>query len=452
MKIQSKITLLFLTLTGGILLLLNAFILYFDYQFNYEDFFKRLESRVNLAAQINLYPGEQSRAYLEVRNNYLERLESEQELITKADAKGQIDNADLPREFYQELMKSNRARFQLKNKFFAGKLVTVDGSRYMVVVTALNPYGMRELKKLQQILLFGFAGSLILVFFVGKAFSYYTFLPVRKLTEKVNSIKSTNLHTRLDEPGGKDEIAELTQTFNHMLNRLATAFETQTNFISNASHELRTPLTVISSEVELALNRATVDEESRKALNVIAAQTDKLTQILSSLLLLAQSGYDGKKQQWQQLRIDELIWQAIGQVKNIYPDSQIEVDFKDLPADEQQLTSLGNENLLCLALTNILSNACKYSQNKLVQVKLSYQDQSIVTTISDQGIGIPPTEVQHIFEPFYRASNAQAYQGQGIGLPLALNIIRIHNGSINIQTAVNQGTVLQLFLPVVKDI
>lgn len=415
MKIQSKITLLFLTLTGSILLLLNAFILYFDYQFNYEDFFKRLESRVNLAAQINLYPGEQSRAYLEVRNNYLERLESEQELISKADTAGHFKDADLPDSFYQELVKSSHARYQQKNKFFAGKLVTVDGSRYMVVVTALNPYGMRELKKLQQILLFGFAGSLIIVFFVGKAFSYYTFLPVRKLTEKVNSITSTNLHTRLSGPSGKDEIAELTQTFNHMLNRLATAFETQTNFISNASHELRTPLTVINSEVELALNHTGLDEKSRKALHIIAAQTDKLTQILSSLLLLAQSGYDGKKQQWQQLRIDELIWQAIGQVKNIYPDSQIEVDFEDLPADEQQLTCLGNEHLLCLALTNVLSNACKYSQNKLVQVKLSYHEQNSVVTITDQGIGIPTAEVKQIFQPFYRASNAHTFQGQGIG-------------------------------------
>jgi len=448
MKIQSKITLLFLALSTAILLLLNTFILYFEYQFNFEDFFKRLEARVNINSQVRLFPGEESRITQEVRNRYLEKLDSEKEHLLKADARGHFKTAGLPNELLEEVVAKGSARYKRTNQFYAGKMVQHGTDKYIVVVSALNPYGFREILELQKILFFGFVGSIIIVFFVGKAFSYYTFIPVRKLTDKVKSISSDNLHMRLDEPKGKDEIAELSLTFNNMLNRLETAFTTQNNFVSNASHELRTPLTIINSEVELALNKPNLNPDQRHTLNTIGSETDKLIQILNSLLLLAQSGFDGKKQNWQPVRMDELIWTTIEATKKLHPASNIQVDFSGLPANEDLLNVSGNSNLLRLALTNIISNACKYSQNKLVRIKLSVQKNNIVISVTDKGIGIPSTELQHIFEPFFRASNTQEYEGHGVGLPLTLNIIRLHKGSIGIRSEVDAGTELQVFLPV----
>jgi signal transduction histidine kinase len=447
MKIQSKITLLFLSLSTAILLLLNAFILYFEYRFNYQDFFKRLQARVNLSAQINLFPSEKSEAYQDIRNLYLERLDREKDEIFKADSTGKFTIKVLPTAFFQQVIAAGSAQFKKGNKFFAGKIVNVGRQKYMVVVSALNPYGLREIQELQKILFIGFLGSVVIIFFVGKIFSYYTFIPVRVLTDKVKSISSNNLHLRLDELKGKDEIAELSNTFNNMLNRLETAFETQNNFISNASHELRTPLTIINSEVELALNQPGLDEKQRATLSTIYSETDKLIQILNSLLLLAQSGFDGKKQNWQTIRIDELVLSAVESVKKINPESNIQINFADLPTNEEQLNVSGNNNLLRLAVTNIINNACKYSQNKLVQIRLSVQYEKIVIAVKDQGIGIPSNDLQHIFEPFFRASNTNDYEGHGIGLPLTLNIIRLHRGSIGIRSEVNEGTEIQIFLP-----
>lgn len=448
MKIQSKITLLFLALSTGILLLLNAFILYFEYQFNYRDFFKRLETRVNLTAQIRLFSGKDSSAYQEVRNKYLEKLEAEKEQVIKADASGNFQNRGLPAGFFQKVTQQGQATDQDNNTFYAGKIFSPNGTaKYLVVVSALNPYGFREIQELQKILFFGFLGSFVIVFFVGKLFSFYTFTPIRKLTNEIKSITSDNLHLRLEEAKGKDEIAELSQTFNDMLNRLETAFETQNNFVSNASHELRTPLTIINSEVEIALNKAGLTDVQQATLNTIYAETNKLTQMLSSLLLLAQSGYDGKKQKWQKIRIDELIWLSIESVKKIYQESIIQVDFADFPENEEMLNAFGNSNLLCLAITNIISNACKYSQNQLIDVKLYVENKKIIISVTDQGIGIPSTELQHIFEPFFRASNTHNYEGHGVGLPLTLNIIRLHKGTIGIRSEVNKGTTIQIFLP-----
>ena len=272
MKIQSKITLLFLGLSGAILILLNASIFYLVYKFNFDDFYKRLEARVNIAAEVRLSPGAKSKATLEVRNKYLEKLESEREYFLNTDSSGKvlmplgikIDNS-----FIKDILLNGEAHFKNNNTFYAGSVFTKAGAKYIVIVSASNPAGFQELKDLQEILIYGFLFSLILVYFVGKIFSFYTFQPVRRIINNVKNITANNLHFRLEERSGKDEIAELSYTFNDMLNRLETAFETQNNFVSNASHELRTPLTVIASEVELALNKQDLNPQQREILTTV---------------------------------------------------------------------------------------------------------------------------------------------------------------------------------------
>jgi signal transduction histidine kinase len=271
---------------------------------------------------------------------------------------------------------------------------------------------------------------------------------VRRIINNVKNITANNLHFRLDELTGKDEIAELSYTFNDMLNRLETAFETQNNFVSNASHELRTPLTVIASEVELALNKQDLNPQQREILTTVYSESEKLGQILSSLLTLAQSGFDGKRQNWESIRMDELLLTASESVKKINPDSNIYIDLENLPADEALLHVKGNTNLLRLAINNIITNACKYSDNRVVKIRLSSENNKVIVAIADEGIGIPENELQHIFEPFFRASNAHDYEGHGVGLPLTLNIIRLHKGSLGISSKVGKGTEIKVFLPV----
>ncbi|WP_184546407.1 sensor histidine kinase [Mucilaginibacter sp. FT3.2] len=451
MKIQSKITLLFLLLSGGILILLNASIFYLVYKFNFDDFYKRLEARVNIAAEVHLSPGAKSKATLEVRNKYLEKLESEREYFFTADSSGKFQipaGNGVKNSFVADILLSGHAHFKNNNTFYAGSVFKKDGNKYIVIVSASNPAGFQELKDLQEILIYGFLLALVLVYFVGKIFSFYTFQPVRRIINKVKSITANNLHFRLDELSGKDEVAELSLTFNDMLNRLETAFETQNNFVSNASHELRTPLTIISSEIELALNKHDLNPHQREILNTVYAESEKLGQILNSLLTLAQSGFDGKRQNWESIRMDELLLTASETVKRINPESNIYIDLENLPADEGLLHVKGNSNLLRLAINNIISNACKYSNNSMVQVRLLSENNKVIVAIKDQGIGIPQTELQHIFEPFFRASNTNNYHGHGVGLPLALNIIRLHKGSLGISSEVGLGTEIKIFLPV----
>lgn len=448
MNIAKKITLLFAILSAIIISLLSGFVWYFANDFAFEDFYKRLEARVNLAAEIRLADDKSDNVYAKVRNQYLERLPQEKEfVIEKGDVGNSKKGPDLPLSFYNKIKQGKIARYREENHFYVGKYFTGNQQDHIIIVSAVDPFGFRELKALQKILFVGFFLSIVMSFVVGWKFSNYMLNPLRNIIKSVKKIKAENLHLRLDVQGN-DEMAQLSQTFNNMLNRLETAFETQNNFISNASHELRTPLTIISGEVELAMKSSADSQSNYTTLAKIKDEADRLESILTSLLGLAQTGFNGKNHPWEQVRIDELIWDIKRTVNQVHPESKIEIDFSQLPDDEEQITVKANINLLKLAIANIVSNACKYSNNKPVLIKLESKSNVLSVAVIDHGIGIPPGDVQHIFEPFYRASNTSEFKGYGIGLPLSLNIIRLHRGSIGISSQENVATEIKVLLPI----
>jgi signal transduction histidine kinase len=450
MKFQNKITLLFFLISATGLLLLNATIFYFVSQFSFKDFFDRLETRVNLSAQINIYTHRNTNAYEEVRSRYLEKLADEKDYIIKID--NRINRFQrpipLPQSFYNAIINNGSAKYNESNHFYFGKIFQTKGERYMVIVAASDPYGFKELEELKKILIICFLISIVLSYIAGLMLSRYIVRPIRDITISVKNIKANNLHSRLLEMKGNDVVSGLISTFNNMLTRLETAFETQNNFISNASHELRTPLTIITSEAELLLSAKNLSPDAEASVKTILSEAEKLHHILTSLLGLAQSGFDGKKQNWQTIRVDELVLNVADAVKKIDADCTIDVDFSSLPEDEKRLYTEGNINLLLLAISNIVMNGCKYSKNQPVQIKATTENNSIVIVVTDHGIGIPEKDQQHIFEPFFRASNTSEFEGFGIGLPLTLNIIRLHKGSIGIRSQEDQGTEIQIFLPI----
>ncbi|HEY0176072.1 MAG TPA: histidine kinase dimerization/phospho-acceptor domain-containing protein, partial [Pedobacter sp.] len=299
MTLNTRITLLFAILSAIIISLLSGFVWYFANEFAFEDFYKRLESRVNIAARLKVAEGADTREIGEIRNRYFEYLPTEQEHIIQSDQKSRTELGKkeyLPCGFYKSIDKGEMARYRNGNIFYAGKYFKKGRQGYIVIISARDPYGYRELKALQKILIAGFFLSIALSYLVGRKFSEFTFKPVRALIKKAKGITADNLNQRLDPPKGKDEIAEISQTFNDMLDRLETAFETQNNFISNASHELRTPLTIISAEAELAVSKiADKENELQKSLITIQNEAGRLENILSSMLSLAQSGFDGQK-------------------------------------------------------------------------------------------------------------------------------------------------------------
>jgi signal transduction histidine kinase len=327
-----------------------------------------------------------------------------------------------PRGLFEELIKTGSAHEQENQVYYHGVKVTKDQQEYWVVVSAVNTYGREYLGNLLRIKLIGFVVGVLVVFIIGLVFGHRILQPIRAIALRAGEISVENLNMRLPETNSKDEIASLTGTFNNMLDRLETAFESQNNFVSNASHELSTPLTTIIAEGEWVLSRERDPETYRTSIQTMLGQAERLSHITKSLLQLAQSGFDKGRQEMRGVRIDEKLMKAKKTVDELYPGNQIQFDFSLLPENDEMITVHGNAALLQLAFTNVLINACKYSDNKPVKVAIGATDTRIIIAVKDEGIGIPPEDLPYIFDPFFRAGNTRNFKGYGIGLPLTRRI------------------------------
>ena len=455
MKIQTKTTILFTILTATIFLILNVTVYFFIDAYAHQDFNKRLELRAKMSAKFRFEKDDLStQAFANIQKQYLEILpEEEAFFLTLDSANGSIKEQPskvLPERYLQEIREGQGATVYYQNRYrhYAGFLYTGNKGKYIVIKSATNQYGSEMMHWLRIIKVIQFICAVVLIYSVGLYFSRKTFQPIRDITSNAQKISSGNLHLRLKEPDGSDEIAELSSTFNQMLDKLETSFDAQNNFISNASHELRTPLTAIIGEADYALSKDRSADQYRQSLQEIANHAEKLQQVTKGLLALAQTGFTNDAGSWKKIRLDQLLYDVKENCDTVIPDNQVFVDIPSLPADEELISFNGNYELMKMAVNNIVTNACKYSGNKPVALQLRAEGSYASIMISDSGIGIPPEELQHIYEPFFRGSNSTGFHGHGIGLPLANNIIRLHKGRIRVSSTVNKGTEVTIILPV----
>lgn len=145
--------------------------------------------------------------------------------------------------------------------------------------------------------------------------------------------------------------------------------------------------------------------------------------------------------------MDEVVLQMPAEMSKIKSGYIVIVDFQNLPDNEEQLVVYGNEALLFLALKNIVSNACKYSEDHKANIKLAYSENTIIVTVSDNGKGIPAQDLQHIFQPFYRVHENINEEGFGLGLSLSERIIKLHKGTIAVQSTLDRGSSFTISLP-----
>lgn len=452
MKIQNRIALIFTLLTAGIILSLSIFVYFFAAESTSKSFFHRLEVRANIVGHAALEKNKsQTSIYYDIKEKHLGDLPNEQHQIIKNEDVEKIRNLrkefPMPETFYDQIRNNELAYFFENDTSYVGLKISQKGESFLVISSAVDLYGLEEMTNLKNLLFIGFLIAMAFVFTVGKLFSKQIFLPIRQIIKNVKGINAHNLNQRLVIDGSKDEIADLSKTFNAMLDRLEITFEIQNNFVSNASHEFKTPLTIISGEAQLGLSINNITGVARDSFQIVLRESEKLEHLINSMLSLAQTGFDGKKEQWDELRIDELILSVKETADQIMPTNLVGINFNKLPEDENKLIVNGNETLLKAAFTNIVLNSCKYSDNKPVEVIITADQTNVIVEISDNGIGIPDREIGQIFVPFFRASNTSKYKGYGIGLPLTNNIIKMHQGSIVVNSKVGSGSKFIVYLP-----
>ena len=447
MNIRTRLTLLFVLLVASIMLLFTVSVYYLYDQFRQQEFHQRLEEQAVTTVRLREDVGEFPQGDLPLISD---------EQVTIYNDRGVA--------LYNQW--KNRPRFPVTTSFLLKvtphhsqyirigdveavgvRHINSKGSPLIIVASGNDRYGLSKLDRLREILFFGWLLSLVIVGIAGYLFATDALRPVSELIGQVNSISATNIHERLRVGRQRDELADLASTFNDLLTRLEEAFVLQKSFVSHASHELRTPLTVMMGQIEVTRLQARSTDEYEIAFDALLDEVKSMIRLVNGLLELARANADAVTLNYQPLRIDELLWQAQSQLVNKIPNYQIDIDFDNLPNQEEELVIIGEESLLQTAFQNLMENGCKYSPDKRVSVRISFERGQVLLTFSDQGYGISETDIPHIFEPFYRSEMTMTVKGHGIGLALTQRIIELHKGQIRVESTVGKGTTFRINLP-----
>lgn len=453
MQIRKKLTYRFISIVALILLFSSLAIYLSSADYRRDDFYNRLLNKARNTAKLLI-------EVEEVDAELLQRIEEdnpmslpEEKIIIYNYKNEQIFSTDKENELkvdqalIDEIRLEGEIRYVKGGHEVVGFMFTDTYDRFVVIAAGKDIYGLRKLANLRNILLLVFASSIIIVSISGWIYAGRALAPISKLVERVNSISITSLNLRLDEGHSQDEISQLAHTFNKMLDRLEKAFKMQKNFIANASHELRTPLTAITGQLEVELMQERTKDQYRQTMASVLEDMKNLNTISNRLLLLAQASSETSRVDFAPLRIDDVLWQVRQELLKRHSNYHINIHFDEGLEEEEQLTVIGNQQLLKTALSNLMENGCKYSENHSVEVLVEPTRDSLLLKFSDRGIGIAPDDLKHIFEPFHRGHNALGYKGHGIGLSLVERIVHLHGGEVSVKSHPGKGSSFKLKLP-----
>lgn len=453
MKIRFKLTFLF-TLLFAAVLMIFALAIYLSYAANREgDYYKRLHqqaiTKANLLFDVKIRPD----VLQVIHKNSPNALFREEVAIYDTafhllyhDA-AHVDKIKETKRMIDKVAEKKEIRFSNGKLQAVGVLYYHGGKRYIITAAAQDEPGFRKLRNLRYILVSGFVFAIALTLIAGRFFSKKALQPVSEMVDKVKEITATNLHLRVSEGNGKDEIAELAVTFNQMLDRLEHSFDAQKQFVSNISHELRTPLAAIITELELAGTKSRTITEYNAAIGLALDDTKRLAKLSNGLLDLAKASYDQAEIAFKEIRLDELLVEARTQVLKIDNSYHINISFEQEIEDDGLVSVNGNEYLLKVAFINLMENGCKFSKDKQCTVAINFNDNVIMLRFMDNGIGIPPEDLPYIFASFYRGNNQQYAAGNGIGLSLTQKIIALHHGHISVDSRPGRGSAFTLVFP-----
>lgn len=458
MKIRTKIALQFTLIIALILATFSASFYYIAEQNRKEEFYKNLLDRALTRADLLVKNQKITKSLLKVIDKEtLSKLYSEKVLMFNADNKIEYasydpDSSMIYYYYNADLLKSVRQRKYVEtvngNLLVVGAMYPQDTvGKYVLMASAEDKFGNSQLSQLRESLAYSFLFGVLITTVLGFIFAGQSLKPIAGMNKEISTITAYSLRKPLNEGNGQDEIAQLAINFNQMLNRLEQSFDLQRSFVSNASHELRTPLAGIKSEIQVALEEERTPDEYRKVLRTLLNDTQRLVELTNSLLQLAQSEKKERMINFQEFRLDELIFQTQEELQEQHPNYQIYIDFDGIPDREQDITVSGNLVLLKTVFSNLIDNACKYSSDKRAEVRIGFDKKTCSVRVIDKGIGIPEDETQRIFEPLYRAKNATSFRGYGIGLSICRRIVDMHRGTIQVKSQLGLGSTFEVTLP-----
>lgn len=288
---------------------------------------------------------------------------------------------------------------------------------------------------------------IILAGFGSYAISKKSMKPLEKIIDIANEISDgDDLSRRIDLGKGKDEIHNLSNTFDIMFGKLEKAFIAEKQFTSDVSHELRTPIAVILAECECNLTNETDEDEKTESLQSIQNQAKKMQTLTTALLNFIRMDNGIHKANLEEVDLSELIELVCEEQESLLPENK-----KIITQLPDTLILNLDYGMMIRVLSNLIDNGFKYGKDDgYVKVELKEQDEIIILSIEDNGIGISQEHIGNIFNRFYQVDTSRTMKNQGsmgLGLSMVEQLIKCHNGTIKVESEIGAGTKFIIEIP-----
>ncbi len=283
---------------------------------------------------------------------------------------------------------------------------------------------------------------LILLIIIGNRLINKILIPIKNITKNAKEISVSNFSHTIKKTKKNDEIGELTDSFNEMILRLQEGTEAMERFNSDISHELRTPLTIIEGELELCLKKDRDIEYYKRGIKSALQETKKLEELVKNILLLSRYTKQNIKETFVPCQIEAILMNAIDSCERKIADKKIDLKIEKL----EPMNVSANQFLITSIFANLLENAIKYTPNgKNITISL-FRDEKVHFVIKDEGIGIPKEKLSKITQRFYRVDDSRnkKIKGFGLGLSIVQNSIKLHNGTLKIDSEEGKGTQIEV--------
>jgi len=270
--------------------------------------------------------------------------------------------------------------------------------------------------------------------------------PVDRVSSLAARISSTNLKERINHQGPDDEIKRLADTFDGMLERLETAFQSQKQFVQDASHELRTPIAIAQTNIEVLEmdDKATIKDYERLK-DILKMNLERMSTLSEKLLLLSEA--EQGKTSRAAVDIAPLLAETISELETKAQEKNIRLTTDHV---DKNIPVSGDALRLKQVFMNLIDNAIKYNKpGGEVSISARVDDTKVVIEVKDNGIGISQADRQRVFERFYRVdkSRSRAQGGSGLGLAIVKKIVEEHGGAASVESSLGEGSTFRVTLP-----
>lgn len=343
-------------------------------------------------------------------------------------------------------IKSKKELFWQQNEIEKYGMVFNNKNRdFILIISAIDKYGLSKQKILALLLSFGGVLVLILSAIGGWFFAGGLLRPMQQMIKKIDKIHASNLNLRLENTENEDELSQLALRFNEMLDRLQKAFNAQRSFVSHASHELRTPLTAITGQIQVSLLANDNADELRSMATSVLEDVNQLNTLTNNLLDLTSIHADDTNIDVTLVNIVELLYQTRSELLKKYCNHEILISINEI--DDHLPEVYANESLLFTALINLVENGVKFSPDHTVLIRTVLSKNQVIITFQNKTEYVSQFELENIFEPFIRGSNSKNTKGHGVGLSLTKRIIQLHKGCLTANLVSPDLIAFELKLP-----